>query len=317
MTRARQAGLEVRFWGVRGSIPSPGPATARVGGNTSCVEVLGAGQRLILDGGSGLRQLAAQWGDAAPTGTLVVSHLHWDHVQGIPFFSPLYASEGQFTILGPPGLEAALRTQMAQPGFPVPLESLRGLRDLRELRPGDRVALGGLLLRCAALRHPGGCLGFRVDCEAASLATVYDHEQVPGAPADADLLAFVRGADLLLHDAQYLPEELPARRGWGHSSYVEAVVLARAAGVAALALTHHDPARPDRGLFALQARARRLAAGVRLACEGLRARVHAGGVAWTRAEAHDGSLRGGAAPRRRVARQARAAPRSAVEEPRA
>jgi len=232
------------------------------------------GFRLFFDGGSGLRKAttgAVQESTGGTHGAVLFSHLHWDHIQGLPFAAALYDPSCSFELLGPVGLVAALRRQMTRPSFPVSLQQLRGVRAIRELQPGERLSLGGFEVLTGRLLHPDGALGYR--CAAAGRTVVYacDHEHPPDT-VDAALVDFARQSDLLVHDAQYLPEELPLRRGWGHSSYASAAETAAAAGVAALILTHHDPGRADAAVAALQRAARQRFPSSWAAVEGARAR---------------------------------------------
>jgi phosphoribosyl 1,2-cyclic phosphodiesterase len=265
----REATMEngVRFWGVRGSIPAPGPATARVGGNTSCVEVRLGHERIVLDAGSGLRQLGQSIGTAPFVGHLLLSHLHWDHIQGLPFFLPLFSPRSALQIVGPPGLERALRRQMSGPTFPVGMDIFAARLALREIEAGEGWSIGEVQVQTAALQHPGGALGYRLQWRDRAVVYACDHEH--GDPeVDTALRALCRGADLLIYDAQYLPEEYPRRRGWGHSTFERGAELARAAEVGALILTHHDPTRDDRSVDRVEQRARRLFAASWVAREG-------------------------------------------------
>lgn len=258
----------VRFWGVRGSIASPGRHTTGVGGNTSCVEVRLGGERILIDGGTGLRALSQAAGGAALRATLLFGHLHWDHIQGVPFFGPLFNPGSELRLLGPPGLEQALRGQMSGPVFPVGMEVFNADLALETVTAGDVLSIGAVTVRTAALCHPGGCIGYRLEHAGRAVVHVVDHEH-QGFVIDPALRELARGADVLIHDAQYLPEEQPARRGWGHSTYEQAAALAIAAGVATLVLTHHDPTRDDAEVLRIEQRARRLFPGTWAAREGL------------------------------------------------
>lgn len=259
----------VRFWGVRGSIPAPGPETQQVGGNTSCVEVQLAGQRLILDGGSGLRQLGAKQGGVPMTATMLFSHLHWDHIQGLPFFAPLYHPDSSLVLRGAAGLRRALAKQMSGPTFPVGMEIFNAALEISPLSAGARFFVGRVQVETCALNHPGGAIGYRLSAGGRSVVYASDNEHPADGQLDPALLELCLGADVLIYDAQYLPEEYESKRGWGHSTYAEGARLARAAGVGQLLLTHHDPARSDEGVRELESRARELFAGARAAREGL------------------------------------------------
>ncbi len=287
--------LSVRFWGVRGSIPSPGPETVFYGGNTSCVELRLGNEVLILDAGSGIRQLgyhlADELRDAALITTLLISHTHWDHIQGLPFFGPAYSREHQFRILGAPGtgakLRAALVSQMDPIQFPIPLGCLTGIRAIEEFA-ATTTTFGSFSVSTIGLNHPGGCTGFRIDAGGCTLAYLPDHESYHGAMVSSDpavaaaateaqkaLVAFLAGCDLLILDAQYNRSEYPAHIGWGHGCLDESVALALSAGVDHLALFHHDPQHDDAQVDAMvgQARAQVEDAGARLTVQAARERT--------------------------------------------
>ena len=226
--------FSVTFWGVRGSIATPGPDTAQVGGNTSCVEVVCGQKRIVLDTGTGMRMFGQKLTKELRTGqlpvadlTVLYSHLHWDHLQGLPFFAPLYSPSSTLRFFGPKGVERALRTQMGEPGFPVRLDDVPSKLLFRELCEGMRVDLSDdLSITCARLNHPGGVLAYRIDYQGRSLvyATDTEHYSVP----DPKLVRLASGADLLIYDAQYTPNEYDSgKKGWGHSTYAEGVKLAR------------------------------------------------------------------------------------------
>lgn len=277
--QAEAAGrMTVRFWGVRGSIPAPGPDTCRYGGNTACVELRAAGQLVILDAGSGIRKLglalAAQGGPVR--GTLLISHAHWDHIHGLPFFAPVMSPGNRFHVYGCAGSEPHMRTtlagQMETPYFPLSLEDLPDTLEFHELGD-DPIQVGEVKIDALRLNHPGITLGFRVSAE--GRAVVYATDQEPHAAADGsepvldpNLVRFARGADLLIADAQYTADEYQGRVGWGHSSFTHAVRLGLEAGVKRLALFHHDPERSDSAVDALlvMARAEIARCGGRLEC---------------------------------------------------
>ena len=275
----------IRFHGVRGSMASPGTHTAAVGGNTSCVEITDGQTRLILDAGTGLRQLGDELLAAGPVeATILLSHLHWDHIQGLPFFAPIYVPSSTIEILsGPNGvmpLAEALRMQMRAPFFPVSFDMVPSAVTARDLGTAETFTVGSARVTVARLNHPDPVYGYRVELGGASIVYATDTEHF--ACVDPGLETLARGADVLIYDAQYTPEEYagaagPARVGWGHSTYVAAVELARAAGVGQLVLFHHDPSRSDEGVAELERRARAMFANTVAAREG--AELEAGDLA--------------------------------------
>ncbi|MFZ5482500.1 MAG: MBL fold metallo-hydrolase [Myxococcota bacterium] len=253
--------MEIKFWGVRGSIAVSGARYARAGGNTSCVELVHAGERLVLDGGTGLRALGET--HVGPMRAVVLfSHVHWDHIQGVPFFGPAYHPDSELVLVGA-GLREALAAQMRAPTFPVGLDALRARIEWRDAAP---LQIGPFRATPVALRHPNGVVAWRVEAGGASVVYATDTEHA--GVVDPRLVELARGADLLVHDAQYTPEEYPTRRGWGHSTWLEAAEAAVAAKVGRLALFHHDPARDDDTLAVIEDRARARFGGAFAAREG-------------------------------------------------
>ncbi len=257
-----QPAMRIRFWGTRGSIPTPGPHTLRYGGNTSCVEVRSAGGTLIvLDGGTGVhdlgRHLLAEAGGPLH-GHLLVGHTHWDHIQGLPFFAPFYVPGNRWTLYGPSAaarpLRETLARQMDGQSFPIPLERLAAELHCRDIGEGEH-ELGDVEVRAQSLNHSSPALGYRLRADGRTVVYACDHEPSPDwspgcppedlPPADRRHAEFLAGADLVIHDAQYTAAELKGKRGWGHSSVDYVVDLCRLAGVRRLALTHHDPQRRD------------------------------------------------------------------------
>ena len=251
--------LSIQFRGVRGSIPAPAPENMRYGGNTSCVEIRYRNQLLILDAGSGIRLLGDELigrGQGNPIeATLLLSHSHWDHIQGLPFFAPGYAAANRIALFAEAGraeqLQRALEAQMAPGHFPVRLKQMHGLLAVGELSR-DVTKFGDLLVRTIRLNHPGGCTGFRIESAAGHVAYLPDHEPYrnngndAGGTAQRALIEFVRGVDLLILDTQYTGEEYADRVGWGHGCLPDSVELAIEAGVRRLLFFHHDPSHNDR-----------------------------------------------------------------------
>lgn len=254
--------LTLRFWGTRGSIPSPGLATARYGGNTPCVELRTAdGWLVILDAGTGIRELgralmAGANGDGVD-GDIFLTHAHWDHIQGIPFFAPLFHRGNHFTIWGSRSLQTSIdrvvRDQMSPVVFPVSFEELQAQIDFQELAE-ERRAGCGYEVAAMAVRHPGGALAYRFtesNAEGGGLVYVSDNELSAAARYDtphgwrARFVDFVRGASVLVHDTMYKADEYRNFVGWGHSTYDDAVELALEAKVRQLVLFHHHPERTD------------------------------------------------------------------------
>jgi len=245
----------VRFYGVRGSIATPGTDTRATGGNTSCVRVDLGGECIILDGGTGLRALGAEIGNQPLEATILFSHLHWDHIQGIPFFGPLYNPRSRITLVGPEGLKDALETQMSKPNFPVGMEVMGARIIFKTVYPGDAFAVGKVKVETAALNHPGGSIGYRLSHRGRVVTYLCDNEHTEFGFGD-DLCDLARNADVLIYDAQYLPEEYPQKTGWGHSTYEVGARLAEAAGARQLVLTHHEPTRTDAEVDSMECRAR-------------------------------------------------------------
>ncbi|HYL62737.1 MAG TPA: MBL fold metallo-hydrolase [Candidatus Methylomirabilis sp.] len=272
---------KLSFWGVRGSTPTVDPATWRYGGNTPCLELMAPdGAQFILDCGTGLRMLGSRWSTPNGNGTaethIFVTHYHWDHIQGIPFFAPLYAENNKFhfysfrsKFLGRDSLKQVFETQMAVPYFPVDLSAMNAKREFKEVEGGDEFRIGENKITAKWLNHPQGCLGFRIETAAGTVVYATDNE--PGdAKLDESLRELAAGADILINDAQYTPEQLTTtRKGWGHSSWQEGVRLARKTGAKTLVLFHHDPDSTDRMVDSLLRNAREEFDSVFAASEGM------------------------------------------------
>lgn len=252
--------MQVRFWGTRGSIPAPGPATMRYGGNTSCVEVrLDDGTLLIFDAGTGIRALGqVLLTEPGPVRAyLFLSHAHWDHIQGLPFFAPAYVPGTELTILGPEHgqltLEKVVSGQMQHPYFPVPMHAMAAKLTFVKLHEGSVFTLPhGATVEAARVNHPGCTLGYRLTANGTVVVYTTDNEPFGDVAASRHLvrpsrhLALAQQADLLIQDAQYTPAEYqPIRLGWGHSTYLDALQIAQQAQVKRLLLFHHDPSHSD------------------------------------------------------------------------
>ncbi|MCP9930412.1 GAF domain-containing protein [Cyanobium sp. AMD-g] len=262
----------VRFWGTRGSIAKPGPDTFRFGGNTSCVEVRsGAGTLLVIDcgtGAHGLGQALMQESPDGMEGSLLISHTHWDHIQGFPFFAPFFAPGHAWDVYGPSGLSGSLRSvlsgQMQHAYFPVTLDQFAATIHYHDLGVGT-FRIGDVTVTTHHLNHPALTLAYRLQADGATVVYCCDHEPHaaelasglgPVSGPDLHYAEFIEGADLVIHDAQYTALEFPAKLGWGHSSVEYAVRLCEEAGVARLVLTHHDPLRNDAAIDLILARVR-------------------------------------------------------------
>jgi phosphoribosyl 1,2-cyclic phosphodiesterase/CheY-like chemotaxis protein len=253
--------MRVQFWGTRGSIPKPGPRTIRYGGNTSCVELRSAaGTLVVLDCGTGALSLGTQLmqtGEKPVRGHLLISHTHWDHIQGLPFFVPLFVAGNEWDVYAPHGFEKSVREalagQMQHTYFPVELEQLGATIRYHNLTEGV-FTVGDIKIRTQYLNHPALTLGYRLEADGATVAYCCDHEphSRPLAYGTGEIgaqdqrhIEFAAGVDLLIHDAQYRAEEYEGKIGWGHSTVEYAVAMAQLAGAKSLALTHHDPGRDD------------------------------------------------------------------------
>ena len=265
--------ISVRFWGVRGSIPTPGRSTLRYGGNTSCVEVRWKNDLIILDAGTGIRKLGAQlseeFGGRPIDLTLLLTHTHWDHIQGFPFFRPAYQAKNRITVLGggrtKHGIRDLLNDQMESPFFPVGLRDLPSSISMRPL-PASPFAVGEVRVEAIRVNHPGFCVGFRLSTPGGSLAYFPDNElaarlptKTPRRLTDAGLAEFIRGVDLLIMDTQYDRARYPEHAGWGHGCLDDVVALAAGADVKQLCLFHHDPDHSDAKIDAMLTYARQLA----------------------------------------------------------
>jgi phosphoribosyl 1,2-cyclic phosphodiesterase len=261
--------MKVTFWGVRGSIATSGPEFSRFGGNTTCLEVGEGDSRLILDAGTGLRGLGQKLlAEASASGRKVdvrflFSHLHWDHIQGFPFFGPAFVPGTKLALHGPKDedgvttLEGALDRQMTPPHFPVRLSQMAAQKVFHTIACGDALEHEPFKIRTRALSHPQGSLGYRIEANGRSICFATDVEHVDGGEIDEAILDLARDVDLLIYDAQYTPAEYaggpgPSRKGWGHSTYAGAAKIAKAAGAKRLALFHHDPGHDDATVEAIE-----------------------------------------------------------------
>ena len=260
----------IKFWGTRGSIPVPSPETLRYGGNTTCVELRADGEIIVLDAGSGIRPLGIALDrefQARPIKlSLLVTHAHWDHIQGFPFFKPAYDSKNEIRIFGFDGAGATFREIMAEPMqspfFPITMRELSARMDINKLSE-MKFSLGKVDIHAAFVNHPGVCAGYRIFTSSGSVAFLPDHEPYEflhsargkqlgpeqakevAAEQHAALVQFLRGSDILILDCQYADQEYTKHIGWGHGSISSAVALAMEAEVQTLFLFHHDPSHDD------------------------------------------------------------------------
>jgi phosphoribosyl 1,2-cyclic phosphodiesterase len=269
--------MRVKFWGVRGSTPTPQTENLRYGGNTSCVEVRVNGSTYIFDCGTGFRVLGHHLQRQSATQPLAahvfVSHFHWDHIQGIPFCAPLYGNPDNHFIFHSSNqsrtLKRVMEEQMAAPYFPVDMSEMKARRDFYEIEAGRHELSDGVVIQTAWLNHPQGCMGFRV--EHGNRVLVYATDNEPGDELfDKNLRKLAAGADVLIYDAQYLPQEYEARkRGWGHSHWREAVNVVMESGAKELILFHHDPDHDDACIDNIVNQAANYYPRVRAAAEGM------------------------------------------------
>jgi phosphoribosyl 1,2-cyclic phosphodiesterase len=273
---------KLSFWGARGSTPTVDPATWRYGGNTPCLELTAPdGTQFILDCGTGLRVLGSRWtapsaGARNPETHILVTHYHWDHIQGVPFFAPLYAENNAFHFysfrskhLGRDSLKQVFETQMATPYFPVNMSAMVAKKKFMEVAGGDTFVVGENKVTARHINHPQGCLGYRIETPGGTVVYATDNE--PGNPKlDEELRELAAGADIFVNDAQYTPEQLEStRKGWGHSSWREGVKIAQQAHAKTLVLFHHDPDSTDHMVDGLLRQARDEFDSVFAASEGM------------------------------------------------
>lgn len=254
-------GFGLSFWGVRGSIACPSADHVLFGGNTSCIELQAGTERIILDAGTGLRELGIRFSrEGVREASMLLTHTHWDHINGFPFFTPAYAPGRSFRImaghLGAGRVRDVLAGQMAEPVFPVPLETMRAELLFEDFSAGDHFLLGPeVKVKTSPLNHPNGATGYRIEYAGKSVCYVTDTEHVVGRP-DERVLALIEGADLVIYDASYTDDEFPSKIGWGHSTWQEAIRLCRMAHVKKLAIFHHAPEHDDPFMSKLEQEAR-------------------------------------------------------------
>ena len=287
MAAVSGSSTRLKLWGVRGSIPVPGPGTVRYGGNTACVEIRADDELIILDAGSGIRELGLalekEFGSRPINLSLLITHAHWDHIQGFPFFVPSYNDKNRIRIFGyngaDSGLQEILKGQMTTPFFPVALYDLPGRIQFETLASMD-FKIGKVGVHARRMNHPGICVGYRIITSKGSIAYMPDHEpydafklhssksellgpeqtQKRAREDRAELVKFLKGSDILILDSQYTDEEYQTHVGWGHGSLSSGISLAADAGVRKLILFHHDPTHDDAAIDKMVQTARKLAA---------------------------------------------------------
>jgi phosphoribosyl 1,2-cyclic phosphodiesterase len=264
--------MKLRFWGVRGSIPSPGPNTIRYGGNTTCIEIrTDGGQLIIIDAGTGIHSLAQSLLQEMPVeANIFITHSHWDHIHGLPFFVPIFIPgntikiHGAFDPVSGQGIEQIMAVQMQYSFFPIREAELRARIEYRTLMPGEQIQIGDATITPLLLNHPVVDYGYRIDCNGKSIFFTGDHEPHSNiyAPEDdgyaeyealleekrREIHTALAGIDVLIADASYTIEEYPAKKGWGHGTFDSCMNLAASVGAKTLFCTHHEPTRSDDAL---------------------------------------------------------------------
>jgi phosphoribosyl 1,2-cyclic phosphodiesterase len=271
-----KADITVRFWGVRGTVAVPGPGTARYGGNTSCIEIRCGDRLIIFDGGTGLRSLGRELAASGKPADLdlILTHTHLDHVSGLPFFAPFYDPSSHIRLwaghLTPAHtLKGVLGKMMSAPLFPVPIDIMAAHIDFRDFTAGETLSPHpGIKLITAALNHPNGATGYRLEFAGKSVVYITDTEHRPG-QSDPNVLGLMAGADIAIYDCTYDQGEYPAHAGWGHSTWQEGLRLADEAKVKQFVIFHHDPDHNDAFMDKIAAAAEKLRPGTIVAKEGL------------------------------------------------
>ncbi|MBI2252917.1 MAG: MBL fold metallo-hydrolase [Armatimonadetes bacterium] len=271
--------MKIKFWGVRGSIPTPGPQTVKYGGNTSCLEIITKQGLLIIDSGSGIRELGKNLleKNEAVKGNILLSHTHWDHIQGFPFFIPAFEKGNEFNIYGPyyvhKKLEDVLAGQMEYRYFPITLDKMHSRINFKDLKE-ETLEIDDCIITTKFLNHTSPTLGFKIKSDNKTLVYATDNEQCFVMPPeminqeelspyfnekDWELVEFIKGVDILIHDTQYTQEEYFKKAGWGHSSFIYTLNIAKAAGIKKLILFHHDPEHSDDFLETILLKSKKLA----------------------------------------------------------
>lgn len=266
----------VTFWGTRGSIACPTPRHLKYGGNTSCVQIQAGERHIVLDAGTGIRELG-HWHvkKGIREAALLLTHTHWDHINGFPFFPPAFKEDFELLVMAghlrnAGGVRTALEGQMTQPMFPVPLETMCARISFEDFEAGDHLTLdGGIEVRTAPLRHPSGATGYQISYEGKTLCYVTDTEHVAG-KRDRNILSLIANADLVIYDSTYTDEIFEKKLGWGHSTWQEGIRLCREASAERLAVFHHDPDHNDEVMERIEEQSKRTWEGTFVAREGMR-----------------------------------------------
>ncbi|CAN5460864.1 MBL fold metallo-hydrolase [soil metagenome] len=264
--------MKIKFWGVRGSIPVPGPSTVRYGGNTTCIEIrTDDGELIILDGGTGIFQLAQSLLPEMPLmANVFITHSHWDHIHGLPFFIPIFVPgntlriHGAFDVVSGRGVEQVMDVQLQYSFFPIREAEMKANIEYSTMAPGQTVSIGSATVTAILLSHPVVNLGYRIDCNGKSVFFTGDHEPyyniyAPGddgyeeyelmiAEKEKGIAEAIKGVDVVIADSSYTEQEYPEKVGWGHGTYQTSVAMARKAGARILYFTHHEPTRTDDAL---------------------------------------------------------------------
>jgi phosphoribosyl 1,2-cyclic phosphodiesterase len=262
----------LHFWGVRGSIPTPGTTTSKFGGNTACVELRSGTDRVIFDAGTGLRELGHRLApESNVKATILLSHYHWDHLLGLPFFTPIFKPDTVLDLYGESkeggGPKEALMRQFTAPSFPVEFSTLPSKMNFFDVKPGDKFEVGSIKIEVGRLNHPNAAICYRAQVGKASIVYASDHEH--DGQGDKQLIDFCSGASILIYDAMYSNESYGGKKGWGHSTWQEAVRVAKAAKVKQLYLYHHDPMNDDKAMAKIEREAKKIFAHALVAREGL------------------------------------------------
>jgi phosphoribosyl 1,2-cyclic phosphodiesterase len=261
------------IWGARGSIPSPGSKTAHYGGNTSCIELRLGKELLILDAGTGIRELGMKLiKEGKISASILLTHYHWDHIMGLPFFGPGYSPHNHFRIYGENKAGTSLRSilygQMSAPYFPVRLDEMMSQMEFIEIGPHQNFNIGEVQVSTYPARHPDSCVSYRISYEGRVITYATDTEHTQ--EIDHHLLKSARDADILIYDSAYTESEYPQKVGWGHSTWAEGIKLARAAKVKRLILWHHEPSHTDLIVRKIEQEARQHFRNCQAAYEGMK-----------------------------------------------